>query len=402
MTGSYDAIVVGARCAGASTAMLLARSGHRVLLVDKAEFPSDTLSTHYIHQPGVAALKRWGVLDAVAASGCPPVVRQVFDVGPFALKGAPPPWDGVAAGYAPRRTVLDAIVLEAAVAAGVEVRQGFAVKGLLAEGDRVTGIRGRSHGGSLVEERARMVVGADGARSRVAAMAGAPAYAEKPATSCAYYTYWSGVPVDVVTLYPRPDRLLITAPTNDDLTLTIVYWPQSEFDRVRSDLEREFLAALALVPDLAERCRDGERVEKIRGSGELGGFLRRAGGPGWALVGDAGYHKSPITAQGITDAFRDAELLAAALDEVFTGSRPETEALAAYEQHRDAAVMPMYELTADMARLEPPPAEMQALMAAIRGDEAEAGRFLGAVAGTVPIPEYFAPDNIARIIGAGV
>ena len=146
----YDAIVVGARCAGSPTAMLLARKGYRVLLVDKAGFPSDTLSAHYIHQPGVAKLHRWGLLDKVAASGCPPIERQVFDVGPFALRGSPPAADGITAGYAPRRTILDKILLDAAIDAGVEVREHFSVEELVTDGERVTGIRGRSHGGGLV------------------------------------------------------------------------------------------------------------------------------------------------------------------------------------------------------------------------------------------------------------
>jgi flavin-dependent dehydrogenase len=396
----YDAIVVGARCAGSSTAMLLARKGYRVLMVDKAGFPSDTLSTHYIHQPGVAQLDKWGVLPAVVASGCPPVVRQIFDVGPFALTGAPPPVNGNTAGYAPRRFVLDKILFDAAVAAGVEVREHFSVKELLSEGDRVTGIRGRADGGALVDDHARIVIGADGMRSGVARLASAPSYNEKPAASCAYYTYWSGVAVDTVELYPRPDRMLIAAPTNDGLTLTIVYWPIQEFDQVRGDIEPRFLAAFDLVPSLAERVREGERAEKFRGTGDLDGFMRRPFGAGWALVGDAGYHKNPITAQGITDAFRDAELLTDALDETLAGRMPEADALAGYEQARNAAVMPMYELTADLATLQPPAPEMQALMGALQDNEEQAGRFMGTIAGTVPIPEFFAPENIGAIMGA--
>lgn len=396
----YDAIVVGARCAGSSTAMLVARKGYRVLMVDKAGFPSDTLSTHYIHQTGVAQLDKWGVLPAVVASGCPPVVRQIFDVGPFALTAAPPPVNGITAGYAPRRLVLDKILFDAAVHAGVEVREHFTVKELLSEGDRVTGIRGRADGGGLVDDRARIVIGADGVRSGVARLAGAPSYNEKAAASCAYYTYWSEVAVDTVELYPRPDRMLIAAPTNDGLTLTIVYWPTREFDQVRSDIESHFLAAFDLVPSLFERVREGTRVEKFRGTGDLDGFMRRPFGPGWALVGDAGYHKNPITAQGITDAFRDAELLADALDEALAGRIPEAEALAGYEQARNAAVMPMYELTADLGTLEPPAPDMQALMAALQGNEEQSARFMGTIAGTVPIPEFFAPENIGAIMGA--
>src|SRR3954462_5508452 len=161
-TGSYDAIVVGARCARSPTAMLLARKGYRVLLLDKASFPSDTLSVHYIHQPGVASLARWGLLDRVIASNCPSVRRQRIDFGPFALVGEAPPVDGIAEGYAPRRTVLDQILVEAAAAAGAEVREHFSVQEILVDGERVTGIRGRDADGATVTEHARIVIGADG------------------------------------------------------------------------------------------------------------------------------------------------------------------------------------------------------------------------------------------------
>lgn len=396
----YDAIVVGARCAGSVTAMLLARAGLSVLLVDKASFPSDTLSTHYIHQPGVARLKRWGLLDRVAASGCPPIEQQLFDAGPITLRGTPPPFDGVTTGYAPRRTILDTILFEAAAEAGAEVRTHFSVKELLTESDRVVGIRGRSDGGAAVEDRAHIVIGADGMRSRVAQLAGAPLYEERPAHSCAYYTYWSGVSVDCVELYPRPDRMLIAAPTNDGLTLTIAYWPDTDFPTIKHDIEPHFMAALDLVPGLSERVRAGERVEKFRGTAELDGFYRRPYGPGWALVGDAGYHKNPITAQGITDSFRDAELLFHAISETQAGAN--YDAFAEYERARNEATMPLYQMTADLAQLKPPAPEVQAILSAIQGDPMEAGRFLGTIAGTVPIPEYFSPDNIEAILGAPV
>lgn len=396
----YDAIVVGARCAGSPTALLLARKGYQVLLLDRASFPSDTLSTHYIHQAGVARLKRWGLLDRLAATGCPAIERQVFDVGPFRLVGSPPPADGVGVGYAPRRVVLDKLLLDAAIEAGVEFREQFSVEEVLTEGDRVTGIRGRSKGGGLVEEHARIVVGADGMRSTIARLVGAPMYEEQPAGSCAYYSYWRDVPMREAELYPRPASMLIAAPTHDGLTLLIVYWPEGEFASVRDDIEGRFMAALDTVPALAARFRAGTRAEKFRGSGELRGFLRRPHGPGWALVGDAGYHKNPITAEGITDAFRDAELLVEAIHAAFTGRAVPAEAFAEYEAKRNEAIMPIYRMTSDLARLEPPSPEMQHLFAALKDNEEQSGRFLGTMAGTVPIPEFFAPENLQRLVGA--
>jgi len=380
----YDAIVVGARAAGSPTAMLLARRGHRVLLVDRASFPSDTLSTHYIHQPGIARLQRWGLLEQLAATGCPPVSAMTFDVGPFALAGSPPPSDGVAEGYCPRRTVLDSLLLDAAAEAGAEVRTGVSVDELVFDDGAAVGIRTRG-----VEERARIVIGADGRNSLVARAVQAPEYEVRPGRTCAYYSYWAGAQSEGAELYPRDGRMIITGPTNDGLQIVIAFWPREEFKAVRADVERSFLDAVALAPGLAERLAGGERVERFSGIGELPFWYRKPFGPGWALVGDAGYHKDPITAQGITDAFRDADLLADALDAGFTGARPLEEALGEYEGIRNEETRPLYELTYGLAALAPPPPEQQALFASLRDDPEQTNRFLGTVAGTVPIPEFF-------------
>ncbi len=396
----YDAIVVGARCAGSPTAMLLARQGHRVLLVDRAVFPSDTLSIHYIHQPGVARLQRWGLLGQVAASNCPPIRRLDFDTGSFVLSGPPAPADGVADGYAPRRTVLDKTLVDAAAAAGVEVRERFTVEALLTDGTRVTGIRGRERSGARsVGEKARVVIGADGLHSLVARSVGAHKYNERSAFTCAYYAYWKGVTVESAELYARPDRMIIAAPTNDGRVVVIVYWPIRAFQDVRADIERHFLDAVALAPPLAERLAKGERVERFRGTADLPNFFRKPCGPGWALVGDAGYHKDPITALGISDAFRDAELLAEAVHEGLAGSRPMEETLAEYQRRRDQAAIPLYELTCQNAALQPPPPDMQALLAALRSNPQQTSRFFGAMTGAVPMADFFAPENLKRVVG---
>jgi 2-polyprenyl-6-methoxyphenol hydroxylase-like FAD-dependent oxidoreductase len=251
-----------------------------------------------------------------------------------------------------------------------------------------------------VIEKASIVIGADGMRSTIARLVDAPFYEAFPAYSCAFYSYWSNIAVHTVELYPRPGRMLIVAPTNDGLTLTIVYWPEAEFDRVRSDIERHFMDALDEVPQLSARVRAGKRAERFRGTSELPNFYRRPYGPGWALVGDAGYHKNPITAEGITDAFRDAEFLADAIDDAFSGRTPIDAALAEYERKRNDRAMPIYRLTCDLAKLEPPPAHMQKLMAALQGNEVQTGRFIGTIAGTVPVSEFFSPENVNRIMTA--
>jgi len=387
----YDAIVVGARCAGAATAMLLARRGHRVLLVDRARFPSDMrLSNHLLWPPGVAALKRWGLLDALARTGCPPITSGTMDVGPFALTGGfPPTPDGVATAYAPRRRVLDGILVEAAVGAGATLWQGCTVEGLLVDGGQVTGIRGRSNG-RAVSATATVVIGADGWHSTIARTVDAPTYLDRPARQGTFFTYWSGVPVSGTTLYSRPYRTVVAVPTHDDLTVISVSLPEAEFRAARADVAGHYHRVIGEVaPEIAERLRAARREERWVGAAVPGHF-RRPFGPGWALVGDAGYLKDPCTAQGMTDAFHHAELLAEAVEAGLRGERDLAEALADYQRRRDAAVLPMYEFTWARAGLEPPPPEMRALLGALRDDPVQAERFFGVFAGTVAVQDFFA------------
>ncbi|MGZ3678670.1 MAG: NAD(P)/FAD-dependent oxidoreductase [Ktedonobacterales bacterium] len=396
----YDAIVVGARCAGSPTAMLLARKGYRVLLLDRDTFPSDHMSTHWIHQPGVARLGRWGLRERLVATGCPPITSITMDFGPFALQGTPPPAGDVAEAYCPRRTVLDKLLVDAAVEAGAELREHFSVQDLVWDGDRVSGITGRSATGATVTEKARNVIGADGVHSLVARQVDAPTYNTRPTFTCVYYSYWSGVPTEGVEFYSREHRGFGALPTHHGLTCIIVGWPHDEFHAYRADVEGNFLKTLELSPTFAERVRQGRREERFTGTAELFNFFRRPHGPGWALVGDAGYHKDSITAQGISDAFRDAELVAEAVDAGLCGKRPVEKAMAEYERRRNEAALPIYEFTCQLATLEPPPPEMQQLFAALRGNQADTDRFMGVLAGTTPVPEFFAPENVGRIMGA--
>lgn len=329
----------------------------------------------------------------------PPARPWRFDIGPFALTGTPPPADGAPVAYAPRRHLLDQILLTGAADAGAEVREQFSVEELVFEGDRVTGIRGRGPAGATVTEKARIVVGADGMRSLVARAVQAPAYHARPGQTCAYYTYWDGVPLEGAELYLRDGRTIITSPTNDGRAIVIVFWRREAFRAVRGNVERSFHDALELAPSLAERLRAGERADRFFGTGDLPFFFRKPYGHGWALVGDAAYHKDPITAEGITDAFRDAELLTEAIDAGLSGRRPLEEALAAYEHERNDVSLPIYELTYQFASLAPPPPEMQALFGALRADQHQTNRFFGTIGGTVPVAEFFAPENIAGIVG---
>jgi flavin-dependent dehydrogenase len=318
----YDAIVVGARCAGSPLSILLARRGYRVLLVDRVTFPSDAISTQFIWLSGTACLNRWGLLDRLRATNCPPVREIEIDFGAFSLKGTPPPMDGVTEMFCPRRTILDKLLVDVAAEAGAEVEEAFTVTGLVSNNGRVTGIRGHKRNGAEIEESAKIVIGADGRHSLVASAVGAEEYNTRPVMTCCYYSFWRDVPPHQVAMRPRPARLMVTTPTNDGLTLALVTYPIAEFETVKSDIDRHFMASIDTVPEISEALRAGERVEHYYGTGDIENFFRKPYGDGWALAGDAGYHKDPCTAQGISDAFRSAEWLADAIHEGFSGARP--------------------------------------------------------------------------------
>jgi 2-polyprenyl-6-methoxyphenol hydroxylase-like FAD-dependent oxidoreductase len=398
MPGAFDAIVVGARCAGSPTAMLLARKGYRVLLVDRATFPSDTVSTHILHPLGAGALARWGLLDRLAATGCPPIHTYAFDFGPFTLAGAPGTAEAPV-GYCPRRTVLDKLLVDAAAEAGAEVREGFVVEDILIGDGGTVGIRGRSKRGD-VTERARVVVGADGRHSLVASTVHPEHYDDKPILLAGYYSYWSGLPMDGrFETYIRERRGFAAVPTHDDLTMVIVGWPYAEFAENKKDVEGNYLRTIGLVPAFADRLRGARREARFAGAA-LPGYFRKPYGPGWTLVGDAGYDRDFITGQGIMDAFHDAELCAAALDAAFSGTQPFDAAMAEYQRTRDARVKAMYDFTCELATLEPPPPELQALLAAAHGNHEAMDAFARMNAGTISPAEFFAPENVAAITAA--
>ena len=397
----YDTIIVGARCAGASAAMLLARRGFNVLLVDRAAFPSDTISTHIVWPHGADILRRWGLLDRLAATGVPPICRRMtFDVGPFALHGTIPDANDGMGGFCPRRTVLDTLLVRAARECGVDVRESFTVNALVIRDGAVVGIRGHGKGSAVVEERGRVIVGADGVHSFVARAVQAAEYDTRPVAACAYYSYFSGVEQDDIELYVRDGFAFGGSPTNDRLHLVMVNWPTHMFSTVRADIEGHVWRALETAQDFAARVRKGRREEMWHGTAGVPGYFRKPYGRGWVLVGDAGYNRDPITAQGISDAFIDADALADALAAHLSGTGNFDELLGAYESSRNRRVKPMYEFTTKLAALDPPPAEMQALFGALRTNADATNAFLSAITGAIPLPDFMAPDNIGRIIAA--
>ncbi len=386
----YDAIIVGARCAGAATAMLLARRGHKVLLVDRAAFPSDIPNGHFLHRRGPARLKRWGLLGRVASIGAPPITAITTDYGDFTLSDRDLMVDGAPLGFGPRRSAMDQVLIQAAVDAGAELRTGFAVQDFIGDGERITGIRGREAAGrTLVTEQASVVVGADGRNSRLARTVAAAVYEELPPLTCWYFSYWSGVAHDALELYLRGRRVVFAFPAEQGLVAVFVGWPADLLPRDRSDIPRHFMEALHGVPDLAARIRAGRQEDRYYGASDLPNFLRRPYGPGWALVGDAGCHKDPLMALGMSDAFRDAELLTNALDDAFTGALPLGQALAGYHRERDRLTLPDYRLNAQLARTMAPPAQLLRARAEVRGDAAATRQHVLLTQGAaVPVASY--------------
>jgi 2-polyprenyl-6-methoxyphenol hydroxylase-like FAD-dependent oxidoreductase len=342
----YDVVIAGARCAGAATALLLARSGLRVLVVDPLRYGSDTLSTHALMRGAVLQLHRWGLLDAVRSSGAPPVRTTTFHYGDDVVEVNIKPRDGVDALYAPRRTVLDPVLVDAAREAGAEFAYGASVTDLVRDGDgRVRGATIAEGDGEASDVSADLVIGADGMRSRVARILGAQAEYETPHAACSIYGYWPGVPLRGYHWFYDIGVSIGTIPTNDGDTCVFVLVPQALFmDRREEGIATLFHEAVeAVSPALGEHVRTTEASGKLRAFPGYAGFLRRSVGPGWALVGDAGYFRDPITAHGITDALREAELLSRAI--LGNGG----DGLSGYQALRDERVRGLLDVTDQIA-----------------------------------------------------
>jgi 2-polyprenyl-6-methoxyphenol hydroxylase-like FAD-dependent oxidoreductase len=399
----YDALIVGGRCAGAAVAMLLARQGHKVLIIDQATFPSDVkLSTHLVWHAGVDLLAQWGLLDALVATGSPLLRDFSLDMGELVLKGRPP-GAKVGAAIAPRRIALDQVLLDAAVAAGAELRQGVSFEDVIREGNqangRVTGVRGHLSDRTPFTANAHLVIGADGAHSHVARAVGAQAYNEYPKEAGAYntYAYFSGVKLHGVEFYGRPERMMYAWETNNGQVLAGVMQPGSA-PRVhhRNEVEAAFFAELdAMTPELAKRLRGGRR-ESDWLSAATATFCRQAAGPGWCLVGDAGLTVDPITAAGITNALRDAELLSGLVHE---GLRTHSldSALESYQAQRDAVSVPLLQFAQEMAKLAPPTEDVIKLFMALAGNQPQADRYYGVFGQTVTPGDFFGPANMAQL-----
>jgi flavin-dependent dehydrogenase len=358
----HDVVIVGGRVAGSATALLLARLGHDVVVVDRTSFPSDTLSTHSIARSGVVQLNRWGLLDAVLDSGAPAIRQVAFHAYGESVTRQLKQRAGVDLLVAPRRYVLDTILATAAELAGATVRTGVTVSGVQRDGRaRVVGVRGQDPDGAAVEIGARFVIGADGLQSRVARSVGARLTELRHANGATQYTYYAGIPWPGIEFYPAERALAGIFPTHDGQACIWICTPSADAKAVRRRSRTRAEAFDALLsrsaPGLAERLRDARRTSPVLGVLRQPNQLRQAYGPGWALVGDAAYHRDAVTGYGISDAFRDAEILAVAVDRALAcnsggtgnGAGDEALALAQYQRERDQALRGIFEITCQLA-----------------------------------------------------
>ena len=359
----YDVVVVGGRVAGASTALLLARAGARVALLDRCRRGSDTLSTHGLMRAGVAQLSRWGLLDQVIQLGAPPIRSTTFHYPDGrSVRVAIRPSPGVDALHAPRRYLLDWLLVDAAARAGAEVITDTTVTALTHDRtSRVTGVHALSRSGRWVELSAAITVGADGVHSTVARQVGAPVTRQGRSRSAMLYRYVTTMPPDGYEWAYRAGAAAGLIPTNDGQTCVFVSTTPEAMRAARHlDVERAFAGVLArAAPALLDRVAAAKPAGPIHGWGGTPGYVRRSWGPGWALVGDAGYYKDPITTHGITDAFRDAELLADAITET-TAAEPV--ALERYQQTRDELSSDFFAATEDVATYDWTPDNIETLL----------------------------------------
>jgi 2-polyprenyl-6-methoxyphenol hydroxylase-like FAD-dependent oxidoreductase len=404
---TYDAIVVGARMAGAATAALLARQGAHVLLVDRATFPAPTVSCPIIFGNSLRVLERIGARAAVEALGAPRLCYYGTRTPDFDLVARLPVSHGYDYAYAIRRELLDTVVLGCVRSQpGIVVREGFRVTGLVWGLGQVVGVRGRQGHGAEKTIYARAVVGADGKRSLVARAAGAPIYDRLEGRSCAFYAYYRDfAPLDEPSAVIYGDREaragVLVFDADSDLTAVSVGLPAQRFTEARKDPERALERTWRALSEAAERGRRARRATPVMGQGAVGSFYRQSYGPGWALVGDAGHYIDPITGQGINNALRSAELFADAWAR--TRRRASwSSAMARYQRQRDGATRPMYNLLAFSARLQSV-AEAgldlgTPLMQAIARQPEVASRYVGIYSGATPVGQFFNPLHLARLM----
>jgi 2-polyprenyl-6-methoxyphenol hydroxylase-like FAD-dependent oxidoreductase len=409
----FDAIVIGARCSGSPTAMLLARKGYRVLVVDRAKFPSDVVSTHFLWPHGMSYLKRWGLLDRVLAVSPSNTRLKLVNEGIELSGSVPLPLlqqhfqglhgddSGLTQSYASvRRRVLDEILVRAAIEANVEVREGCLVEGLLMDGEQVVGISGRSQSGAPFEERARVVIAADGRNSFVARQLALPKFDQRRRCTFAYWSYFSGFSLPEGQIHRRGRLAAAVVPTNFDQNMVLVWGPGDWFDGFRRNHKSNHQRTLDYVcPEIGALVAAGGREERFYGTADQDAYLRPLWGKGWVLAGDAECFKDQCTATGMTHAFRDAELVAAALDETLSGRAPFEASMGNYEnRRRSQSSAAYYDYVCTYAEMKPLRHDELLLQVALRSNQAEADRYIATHADIAPVADFFTSSNLFQLL----
>ena len=340
-----DVLIVGARVAGSSLAIRLAQRGHRVIAVDRDSFPSDTISTHFLAFNAVDSLRRLEVLDRVLAAGFRPVHRHRAWIDDIAIEvPAGPPG---AFSIAPKRVVLDQVLIDRARECGAEVIERARADALVMEEGRVVGADVQMIGGEMRRIRARVVVGADGKTSQVARWVGAQRYNERPAGRPVYLGYFHGVQdlaQTTIEMFFQDERFGFCFPMRPDEHLLCVEARPAEFDEIRREPLAWLTATLRTLPGMEERMRTAEVDGRVVGIRSVDNCFRKPYGPGWALTGDAAYVKDPCTGYGVGDALLQGFLLGRALAAYLDGA-PWEETMASYQERRDAQMTPLYHQT---------------------------------------------------------
>jgi menaquinone-9 beta-reductase len=396
---AYDVIVIGGSVSGAPTAMLLARQGHSVLLVEKAVFPRDRNSTHFIWPRGMSYLNRWGMADQMMEAA-PSFRNMEVNIEGISLVGAVSlpalkqrfknlhgDDKGVIDVYCgPRRYFLDKQLLDAARQAGVDVREGACYNGPQIEDGRVVGILASTAQGENLDARAKIVIGADGRFSRFADDVSAATVDFRELSTFAYYGYFSGINKPELAIHKRGRYGTAIFPTMNKTHMVLVYGPTAMWDEFRKDALRNFLDIYRFcASDVAALIEKGQRTEAFKACGKMEAFQRQCHGPGWALVGDASSFKDQVTAMGITHSFRDAELISTHIHRALSGEMDLDSALTRYAQVRKADYASYFDFVCKVAEMNNYTADELRYFHAIRNNQPMIDQMLSQFGDTLPL-----------------
>jgi 2-polyprenyl-6-methoxyphenol hydroxylase-like FAD-dependent oxidoreductase len=400
----FDAVVVGARCAGATTALFLAKNGLNVLLIDRHNFPSNTISTHLVYANTLAIFQKLGVLEKLERGGAPRLTHLVDDAEGTVIDGRYLPVEGLDYGLCLRRLKLDTILVnEARNHPRVTFLENTEATSLIHENGRVVGIKGySSKNSSAFEARAGIVIGSDGKNSTIAKLVKSEYLNWLPSFCGFYYGYFRNVvrqpePAPVSTY--RGKTIYYMFPTDDELHLAAFEFPTEEFARFRLNAKANLVKRLMAEPTFEERLRHATLEGVVYGTKDIPIFQRRSHGPGWALVGDASYNLDPVFAQGIGDAVRGAELLSSAISKAHGENKPLDTYLSEYESKRNQEVEGMRLATIEFMSGLPIKKDTLDFLKTVSEDQDLCNKYASFASHVTSVTEFFSEENIRAVIG---